>query len=82
MEVRLKESPWRAGSASNTSAELSGERYGVSSGKLVSLISRDMTLEPGDVIACGASLGVGPMKPDSKVRVVIAGIGEFADHIE
>ena len=31
--------------------------------KLVSLISRDMTLEPGDVIACGTSVGVGSMKP-------------------
>ena len=32
---------------------------------LVSLISRDMTLEAGDVIACGTSVGVGSMKPGS-----------------
>ncbi len=35
--------------------------------KLVSLVSRDMTLEPGDVIACGTSVGVGSMKPGSTV---------------
>jgi 2-keto-4-pentenoate hydratase/2-oxohepta-3-ene-1,7-dioic acid hydratase in catechol pathway len=34
---------------------------------LVSLISQDMTLEPGDVIACGTSIGAGSMKPGSPV---------------
>lgn len=43
--------------------------------QLVSLISRDMTLEPGDVIACGTSLGVLPMKAGSVVEVSIDGIG-------
>ncbi|MCR4300649.1 MAG: fumarylacetoacetate hydrolase family protein, partial [Sulfuricaulis sp.] len=33
--------------------------------QLVSLISRDMTLYPGDVISCGTSVGVGSMKPGS-----------------
>jgi len=45
--------------------------------KLVSLISRDMTLEPGDVIACGTSIGVGSMKAGSEVSIVIEGIGEL-----
>ena len=36
--------------------------------RLVSLISQDMTLEPGDVIACGTSIGVGSMKPGSDVE--------------
>ena len=45
--------------------------------KLVSLISQDMTLEPGDVIACGTSIGVGSMKAGSEVSVVIEGIGEL-----
>ena len=45
--------------------------------KLVSLISQDMTLEPGDVIACGTSIGVGSMKAGSDVSVVIEGIGEL-----
>jgi 2-keto-4-pentenoate hydratase/2-oxohepta-3-ene-1,7-dioic acid hydratase in catechol pathway len=43
--------------------------------ELVSLISRDMTLEPGDVIACGTSLGILPMKAGTTVEVVIDGIG-------
>ena len=45
--------------------------------KLVSLISQDMTLEPGDVIACGTSVGVGSMKAGSEVSVIIDGIGEL-----
>ena len=45
--------------------------------RLVSLISQDMTLEPGDVIACGTSIGVGSMKAGSEVSVIIDGIGEL-----
>jgi 2-keto-4-pentenoate hydratase/2-oxohepta-3-ene-1,7-dioic acid hydratase in catechol pathway len=43
--------------------------------QLVSLLSADMTLEPGDVIACGTSLGAMPMKVNSKIEVIIDGIG-------
>ncbi len=50
--------------------------------QLVSLISQDMTLEPGDVIACGTSLGVGSMKPGSSVSIVIDGIGTLSNHYE
>ena len=50
--------------------------------KLVGLISHDMTLEPGDVIACGTSIGVGSMKAGSEVSVVIAGIGELRNRYE
>jgi 2-keto-4-pentenoate hydratase/2-oxohepta-3-ene-1,7-dioic acid hydratase in catechol pathway len=50
--------------------------------KLVSLISQDMTLEPGDVIACGTSLGVGSMKPGSSVSIVIDGIGTLSNRYE
>jgi len=42
---------------------------------IVSLISQELTLMPGDVIACGTSLGVGVLKPGSEVEVVIDGIG-------
>lgn len=43
---------------------------------LVSLLSRDMTLMPGDVICCGTSLGVGAMREASNtVEVTIEGIG-------
>jgi len=47
----------------------------LSPAQLVSLISRDMTLEPGDLIACGTSIGVLPMKPGNVVEVSIDGIG-------
>ncbi|MDX2259900.1 MAG: fumarylacetoacetate hydrolase family protein [Hyphomicrobiaceae bacterium] len=43
---------------------------------LVSRLSGDMTLLPGDVIACGTSIGVGVMKePENVVEIVIEGIG-------
>jgi len=45
--------------------------------ELVSRISQDMTLEPGDVILCGTSLGVLPMKPGTTVEVEIDGIGRL-----
>ncbi len=44
--------------------------------KLVAALSRDMTLLPGDVIACGTSVGVGVMKEaENVVEVTIDGIG-------
>jgi len=49
---------------------------------LVSLISRDMTLEAGDVIACGTSVGVGSMKPGSTVSIVIDGVGTLTNRFE
>jgi len=50
--------------------------------KLASLVSQDMTLEAGDVIACGTSVGVGSMKPGSTVSVVIDGIGALTNRFE
>jgi 2-keto-4-pentenoate hydratase/2-oxohepta-3-ene-1,7-dioic acid hydratase in catechol pathway len=50
--------------------------------QLVSLISQDMTLEPGDVIACGTSVGVGSMKPGSSISIVIEGIGTLSNRFE
>lgn len=50
--------------------------------KLASLISQDMTLETGDIIACGTSVGVGSMKPGSTVSVVIDGIGTLTNRFE
>jgi 2-keto-4-pentenoate hydratase/2-oxohepta-3-ene-1,7-dioic acid hydratase in catechol pathway len=43
--------------------------------RIVALLSREMTLEPGDVIACGTSLGALPMRAGMAVEVTIAGIG-------
>jgi 2-keto-4-pentenoate hydratase/2-oxohepta-3-ene-1,7-dioic acid hydratase in catechol pathway len=46
--------------------------------KLVSLISQDMTLQPGDLICCGTSVGVGVMKDEvNSVIIAIEGIGEL-----
>ena len=51
--------------------------------RLVSKISHDMTLMPGDVIACGTSVGVGSMKEKSNtVEVTIEGIGTLANVFE
>jgi 2-keto-4-pentenoate hydratase/2-oxohepta-3-ene-1,7-dioic acid hydratase in catechol pathway len=45
----------------------------------VSLISHDTTLMPGDVIACGTSIGVGSIKDGSTVDVSIGGIGTLSN---
>ena len=51
--------------------------------RLTSLISHDMTLYPGDVIACGTSLGVGSMKePSNTIEVSIEGIGALSNVFE
>jgi len=48
--------------------------------QLVSKISHDMTLLPGDLICCGTSLGVGAMKDRTNtVSVAIEGIGELTN---
>jgi 2-keto-4-pentenoate hydratase/2-oxohepta-3-ene-1,7-dioic acid hydratase in catechol pathway len=43
--------------------------------ELVSRISQDLALQAGDLILCGTSLGVLPMKPGTEVEVEIDGIG-------
>lgn len=50
--------------------------------RLVSLLSHDMTLEPGDLILCGTSVGVGSMKPGQTVEVEIEGIGRLTNRFE
>jgi 2-keto-4-pentenoate hydratase/2-oxohepta-3-ene-1,7-dioic acid hydratase in catechol pathway len=50
--------------------------------KLVSLISRDIPLEAGDIIACGTSVGVGSMKPGSNVSIIIDGVGRLDNRFE
>jgi 2-keto-4-pentenoate hydratase/2-oxohepta-3-ene-1,7-dioic acid hydratase in catechol pathway len=48
--------------------------------ELVSRISHDMTLLPGDLICCGTSIGVGVMKePVNTITVAIDGIGELTN---
>jgi 2-keto-4-pentenoate hydratase/2-oxohepta-3-ene-1,7-dioic acid hydratase in catechol pathway len=50
--------------------------------QLVSLISQDITLYPGDIILCGTSVGVGSMKPGSSITVEISGIGKLSNRFE
>jgi 2-keto-4-pentenoate hydratase/2-oxohepta-3-ene-1,7-dioic acid hydratase in catechol pathway len=40
-----------------------------------------MTLEPGDVIACGTSLGIGSIKDGAEVCVSIEGIGTLVNRL-
>lgn len=48
--------------------------------KLLSMVSRDMTLMPGDVIACGTSLGAGVMADaNNTIEIVIDGIGTLSN---
>jgi 2-keto-4-pentenoate hydratase/2-oxohepta-3-ene-1,7-dioic acid hydratase in catechol pathway len=47
--------------------------------EIVSHISRDMTLEPGDIIACGTSVGVCGMQDGDLVEVSIEGIGTLTN---
>jgi 2-keto-4-pentenoate hydratase/2-oxohepta-3-ene-1,7-dioic acid hydratase in catechol pathway len=47
--------------------------------QLVSLISRDMTLLPGDVISCGTSIGAGSIPSGATVEVIIDGVGTLTN---
>ncbi|HJS31286.1 MAG TPA: 2-dehydropantoate 2-reductase, partial [Alphaproteobacteria bacterium] len=48
--------------------------------KLLSMVSRDMTLMPGDVIACGTSLGAGVMADaNNTIEIVIDGVGTLSN---
>jgi 2-keto-4-pentenoate hydratase/2-oxohepta-3-ene-1,7-dioic acid hydratase in catechol pathway len=42
---------------------------------IVSLLSREMSLLPGDLISCGTGAGILPMRPGMTVEVAIEGIG-------
>lgn len=53
-----------------------------SASQIVSGLSQGMTLEPGDVIACGTSNGSGPIPKGALVEVEIAGIGTLANRFE
>lgn len=49
--------------------------------ELLSRISHDLTLLPGDVIACGTSIGVGSIKDGVTVDVSIDGIGSLQNRL-
>lgn len=50
--------------------------------EIVSLLSQDMTLMPGDLIACGTSVGTEPMPRGCTVEIVIDGVGTLANRFE
>jgi 2-keto-4-pentenoate hydratase/2-oxohepta-3-ene-1,7-dioic acid hydratase in catechol pathway len=49
--------------------------------RLVSFISRIMTLLPGDVIATGTPSGIGPMQPGDVVEIRVEGIGALRNRL-
>jgi 2-keto-4-pentenoate hydratase/2-oxohepta-3-ene-1,7-dioic acid hydratase in catechol pathway len=53
-----------------------------STAQLVSMISQDMTLEPGDLILCGTSIGIGSMRSGSTIEVEIDGIGKLSNRFD
>jgi 2-dehydropantoate 2-reductase len=51
--------------------------------KLVAAISKDVTLMPGDIIACGTSLGAGTMgDAHNAVEIVIDGVGHLSNVLD
>jgi 2-keto-4-pentenoate hydratase/2-oxohepta-3-ene-1,7-dioic acid hydratase in catechol pathway len=50
--------------------------------ELISAISHDMTLLPGDVIACGTSVGVGTMRPGDRITIEIEGVCSLSNPFE
>lgn len=51
--------------------------------KLVAAVSKDMTLMPGDIIACGTSVGVGVMEAaNNVVDIVIDGVGTLTNKFD
>jgi len=61
------------------SSPVSSMMFGVA--RLISYISRIMTLRPGDLIATGTPEGVGPLKPGDEVTVSIEPIGRLVNRV-
>jgi 2-keto-4-pentenoate hydratase/2-oxohepta-3-ene-1,7-dioic acid hydratase in catechol pathway len=49
--------------------------------KIISFISRNFTLQAGDIIMTGTPAGVGPMKSGDFVEVDIEGIGVLRNSV-
>lgn len=49
--------------------------------EIVSFLSKDMSLYPGDIIACGTNAGLGPMNEGDTIKVSIEGIGEIINKL-
>ncbi len=48
---------------------------------LIRFIAQVMTLEPGDIIATGTPVGVGPLQPGDSVEVTVEGIGTLKNPV-
>jgi 2-keto-4-pentenoate hydratase/2-oxohepta-3-ene-1,7-dioic acid hydratase in catechol pathway len=62
------------------SSPVSSMIFGIA--RLVSHVSRVMTLLPGDLIATGTPEGVGPLRPGDEVTVSIDPIGRLTNRVE
>jgi len=49
--------------------------------EIVRLISQEITLYPGDIIACGTSLGAAVMQPGQQIEIDIPGVGSLINHL-
>ena len=49
--------------------------------EIVSYLSKDMTLFPGDIIACGTNSGLGPMSENDIIEIEIQGIGKIVNKL-
>ena len=49
--------------------------------EIVSYLSHDMTLNPGDIIACGTNSGLGPMVSGETVTVSVSSIGKVVNKL-
>ena len=50
--------------------------------QLVSFVSTNMTLLPGDVILTGTPEGVGPVEVDDEMEIFIEGIGNLTNKVK
>ncbi|MEA2114349.1 MAG: fumarylacetoacetate hydrolase family protein [Thermodesulfobacteriota bacterium] len=50
--------------------------------QIISFISKNFTLEPGDIISTGTPSGVGPLKDGDVVEVEIEGIGTLKNSVQ
>ncbi|QLG64150.1 fumarylacetoacetate hydrolase family protein [Halorarum salinum] len=51
-------------------------------GRAVSDVSRFLTLEPGDVVAMGTTVGVGPLSDGDRVEIEVEGVGRLEHDVE
>ena len=49
--------------------------------EIVSFLSKDMSLLPGDIIACGTNAGLGPMDHGDIIEISVQGIGKVTNKL-